>query len=607
MTPGALGVQPITAIAPEARVLYWPLYAASGTTTGATTASGFAVQTGETGTTRTESLTLTVTAGTVAWTQGYSPQGTATARLQRTPVDADEVAFFESLFDLSAYGVGQTLLAAFDLTLPTGWTTAQGTASATLFAAGDANTACFGIETSSGQLIRPYFRAQGGSAAAGGTPLDDNFTLADGRRTFIVQLECTGVDTFRGRVVYSSDSAAPTIGTWLTGQDYSAGGTAAPNLPSGSGLAIGASMAGTTASRYLRRSAVLLPVWFAGFTGAVPDAVVQRALGEMIVWRGVLPRVLREYREDNAGDYTLDPSGLADQTFSPITLADMFVNIDGSRDIELHPRINIITEPKAIGNDVITTSDLWNDAGSVRGLLRIATPPGGYKFAQTEQSPASAAKPAILFGASSVDQSGRNRCEAAWRNNVNTRLPRGERIWQAMRVWHDFDFSDSASTSQHMAVTQWYHGADLGGLNPCMTITLWATRLSWETRYSTVQGMVQADQVNTTYSFPGVSESMRGTWVDLVLTGVVHWDAAQDPWLELYLDDTLLARHDGPNCYRGPALYESKEVFEEIRVGAYPGGALDTITPRNVYVRRFFVARNTEGYTLAQVRAALQG
>lgn len=607
---GPLQVRPISAVVPEARVLYWPLYQASGTTTGSTSTSGFAMQTGETASTRTEALALQVSSGAVSWADGagYSPQGTATAYLHRVPSAADEVSFFKALFDLSAYGPGQTLLCAFDLTLPAGWSVAQGTASATLFWAGDSDVAGWGLETSSGQLVRPNFRPQGGASSSSATPIDDSFTMADGRRTFIVQLECTDTDTFRVRLVHSSDGAAPTVGTWLTGQDYGSGGTAAPNLPAGTGIYVGARKVGTGADRYLRRGAVMLPVWFAGFAGAVPDAVVVRAASEMVVWRGVLPRVLREYREDNAADYTLDPSGLADATFSPVTLTDMFVNLDGSRDIELHPRVNIITEPKAIGSDVITSSALWNVAASVRGLQRINTPPGGYKFAQVETSPGTALKPAFLFSCSNVDESGRNRCEAAWRNNVNTRMPRGERIWQAIRFWHEFDFSDSADQDkQHVALSQWYHGADSAGINPCMTLTLWASRFSFETRYSTVEGMVKADQVSRTYSFPGLSADMRGQWVDLVLTGVVHWDAAESPWLELYMNDTLLVRHDGPNCYRGPALFESKPVFEEIRCGVYPGAAMDTINPRDLYIRRFFVCRNTQGYTLANIRAALQG
>jgi hypothetical protein len=603
-------LRPISAVVPEARVLYWPLYEASGTTSGATTPSGFAVQTGETASTRTEALTLQLGSGTVVWDDGvgYSLQAGGTGYLHRVPGAGAELALFESLFDLSAYEVGQTLLCAFDLTLPAGWSAAQGTASATLFWAGDSDVAGWGLETSSGQLIRPQVRAQGAAASGSATPIDDEFTLADGRRTFIVQMECTAADTFRARLVYSSDSAAPSVTAWLTDQDYSTGGTAAPDLPAGTGLFVGARKVGTGSDRYLRRGATLLPVWFAGFAGTVPDAVVIRAAAEMVVWRGVLPRVLREYREDNAGDYTLDPSGLADTTFSPITLTDMFVNMDGSRDIELHPRINIITEPKAIGSDVITGSALWNEEASVRGLERINDPPGGYKFAQVETSPGTALKPAILLSCSNVDESGRNRCEAAWRNNVNTRMPRGERIWQALRFWHDFDFSDSSDpVKQHVAVSQWYHGADSAGLNPCMTLTLWASRFSFETRHSAVESMVKADQTSTTYSFPGLSEEMRGHWVDLVITGVVHWDAAESPWLELYMNDTLLVRHDGPNCYRGPALFESKPTFEEIRCGVYPGAAMDTVAPRDLYIRRFFVCRNTQGYTLANIRTALQG
>ena len=604
-----LQIQPVSALAPEAKVLYWPLYSGSGTTTGATTASGFATHLGDTGSTRDESLTLQVTSGTVSWPAGagYSATGTATAYLHRVPSGDEEVAFFESLFDLSAYEVGQSLLCAFDLTLPTGWTAAQGTSSAMIFWCGDSSSSGWGIETSSGQTLRPHRRAQGAASASGGSVIDGSFTIADGRRTVIVQIECTAANVFQIRLCHSSDGAAPTLTTWLTGEDFSTGGTAAPNLPSGTGLFVGARKVSTSVDRVLRRSSVLLPVWFAGFAQPVPDAVVTKALAEMVVWRGVLPRVLREYREDSAADYVLDPSGVADATFSPITLADMFVNVDGSRNVEDHPRFSVITEPRAIGNDVITASSLWNEEADIRGLLRISDPPGGYKFAQTERTPASALKPAILMGCSKVDQSGRNRCEVAWRYNVNTRLPRGERIWQAIRFWHDFDFSDSTGTDQHVAISQWYHGADNAGLNPCMTLTLWASRFSFETRYSTVEGMTQADQTSTTYSFPGLSADMRGRWVDLVLTGVVHWDAAEAPWLELYMDDTLLLRHDGPNCYKGPASYESLPVFEEIRCGVYPGKAQDTVASRDMVLRRFFVCRNTQGYTLANIRAALQG
>lgn len=604
---GPLAARPPTSVVPEAKVLCWPLYGSTGTSNGSTTPSDFAEQTGETGTTRTEALELTLTAGTVAWDQGYSPQGTATGFLQRLPSGDAERAFFESLFDLSAYEVGQTILLAFDLTLPAGWAAAQATASAMMCWAGDSDVAGWGIETGSAQQLRPMVRPQGAAAAAGKTVIETGFVLADGRRTFIVQMECTAPNVFQERVCYSSDGAAPTLGNWLTSQDFSSGGTAAPDLPSGSGLRIGARRSGSAADRYLRRGAVLLPVWIAGLDAPAPDALLTRALGEMIVWRGVLPRVLRVYRGGNSGDYDLAPDGLADATFNPITLADMFVNVDGSRDVEDHPDFTIITEPKSLKNSTLLASPLWDAQSDIRGLLRISDPPGGYKFAQSEQSPGSGAAPAMLLSCSNVDQSSRNRCEIAWRNNANTRLPRGERVWQAMRFWHDFDFSDSTDPQQHVAICQWYHGAVNAGLNPCMTLTLYGNRFSWTTYYSTVEGMVQADQVKTTYSFPGLSADMRGRWVDVVLTGIVHWDAAEDPWLELYVDSTLLQRHEGPNCYRGPASVGSQPVFEEIRFGVYPGGSLDTVAPKDLFVRRFFVCRNTQGYTLAQVRTALQG
>ncbi|MEY2688233.1 MAG: Polysaccharide lyase [Pseudomonadota bacterium] len=602
----SITITPQTSLIPEAKVLWWPLWERTGTTTGSTTPSGFGT---DTGTTRTGALTLTVATGSVAWTPGvgFSAVGAGTAYLERTPSGDAEEALYQSLFDLSAYEVGQSILIACDLTLPTGWTAASGTSSATIFWAGDSSSVGWGIETSSGQNLRPHRRPQGAAASASGSVINEVFSIADGRRTFIVQLECTAANVFKMRAVYSANAAAPTVGAWVEAEDFSTGGTDGPNFPSGSPLRVASRKVGATGDRYLRRDAVMLPVWIAGFSGPVPDAVVTRALGEMLVWRGILPRIIRTYRADDSADYVLDPSGLADATFSPITLADMFVNVDGSRALEDHPDFSIITEPKAVLNSVAPTRAEWQEEADIRGLYRITTPPGGYKMAQSEQSPGTALKPVFLLSCSNVDQSPRNRTEFAWRNNVNTRLPRGERIWHALRFWHDFDFSDTTDRQQHVLITQWYHGADNAGLNPCMGLTLYGDRFSVTTYYSTVEGMTKADQIKTTYTFPGLSADMRNRFVDLVITGVVHWDAAENPWFEVYMDDQLLVRHEGPNCYKGPALYESLPVFEELRVGPYPGSNMTTITPRNFQLRRFFVARNTQGYTLAQIRAALQG
>lgn len=601
-------VKPYTSIVPELKTLWWPLWESTGATNGSTSPSGFATQTGETGTTRTESLTLTVTAGTVTWTPGvgFSPQSTANAHLDRVPSGDAEIAFFDALFDFSSYEVGQTLLAAFDFTLPSGWTAGQGTTSACLFYVGNSDVAGFGIESSSTQILRPQVRAQG-SAAGGSRPvLPGSFTLADGRRTVIIQMECTAANTFKYRVCSSMDAVAPTLTAWGDPDDISTGGTAAPNVPSGTGVRITARRLTSSADRWLRRGATLHNVWFAGSDIPVADGLLTQALGEMLVWRGMLPRVLRSYRGQDAPDYGLSPDGVADATFSPITLTDMFVNIDGSRAIADHPKFSVVTEPKTLGTDVMAASDLWQTETGTEGLYRISTPPGGYKFARTESTPGTALKPVFLFSAASVDQSNRNRCEAGWTNNPAALLPRGERIWQGMRFWHDFDFSDSSDNQQHVAITQWYHRAVNSGLQPVMVCTLYGDRFSVTLNWSDVEGMEKADSIKTTYTFPGLTADMRGRWVDLVITGETSWDAADNPWLEFYVDDTLLVRHEGPNLYKGPTWNELTPV-EEIRVGNYPGSSMDTPTPRDFYVRRFFVCRNTQGYTLAQIRAALQG
>lgn len=605
-TAGPATLLPATAVVPQMKTLWWPLSSHDGSST----PSGYAEQTGITSSTRTEPMTAVVSSGSVNWpaSGGFSVPGTAgfIARLQWVPGSDDEEIYAAYLFDLAQYAVGQTLLIAFDVELPSGWTASQGGDSREFLWIGDANVSGWGLETSSGLNLRMHYRAPGSTAVTSTTPLGSAvLTFSDGRWRVVAQIECTAPNTFRGRSCATKDGAAPALSPWSNLGSLVSDGTAAPGVAAGTGLWLCAKNVGGVQDRPLRAGAIIRDVWFAGSDAALSDGVVLRATQQMLLQPANLPDVIRLYRSDDPGQFDQSPDGNADETFGDILLSDMFIALNGKRDVLDHPEFSVQLEPNAHKKNIaLPTLSQWSVDANNQGTLRIAASPGGWKFRRTSESPASGAYPAFMFSTYRTDQSNSGRCECSWHVGPNIIIPRGENIWLAFLMYIGFDVDP---TGGWVTIMQLYHQAYGAGLNPPMDIAWRGEYLSINYRTSQKEYLVQADQIVRSTKLYGKTAELKGTWFDLVVKAKIHWDPAVDGYATAYINGEQVDHYAGPIGYKGPTS-NSLTPIEVLKFGAYPGSftAWSPDVVRDVYVRRAFVAKDVQGYSLAQIRAALQ-
>lgn len=606
---------------PPVRMVWFPLDTLTGTTTGATTESGFARQLGVTGVTRDDQGTLTVTAGTVSIHSlgGVTFNSGANARIALEPGDGAARDFLTIMFDLSQYTEGQSLMFGCEVVTPAGYAAAStvSIAFATIgsFATGEGGGYAFGMASNE----RPTFFWRAVDASASGASIvnlvgvDAEESLQDDVRNVIIyELKCMGANQFQARAHLSYVAGTTYSGAWSATVDLSdpaQSGTAAPGPASGSGLRLGARKNGATSDFRLQLGETLRNCWFAQFSSTPRDAIAPAAAADMHVLRGVLPRTIRNYQED-AVDIEDDPDGNADQAFAPVTLGDMYIALYPKRGITSQPSFTIISETGTSkgsnkSTNIDTLNPYWVSTADYEGTERAAATPGGLKFARTELSPGTVDAPMFLCSSYRTDVSNRNRCELAWRGD-NVTIQYGEVYWIAQRLYYNFDIDVG---TQHVAVAQIFHGASGSGINPFYTFTIYGDKILVTLRSCDVVNMVKADQVAYNYSFPGLQATLKGTTFDVVIKALFHWDSSQSPFFQLWINGVQYVDHSSPVGYRGPALYEgvSYDIIPEMRFGNYPG-AIETWTPdlpRDLYMGNCFVAKNVGNYTVEQIRTAL--
>lgn len=612
----AARLSPMGSLAPPVKVWWMPLHTGSGTTTGATTEGGFANRLGVTGTTRGDPATLTVTAGTVAWQTlgGLTFTAGSNASLRHDPGVGDELTFLTTLLDLAAYEVGMTLMVGCELVTPEGWKDDL-IATTCLASFGDFAGAGGGAAFILASNERPAlaYRAVGASAAATSvTALAGIVTeseMREGRNTIVYELQCTAENQFIARAHLFAEGQSAYTGGWSTTvnmADPTNGGTAAPGPVDGSGIRLGARKSGATNDLRLQFGVTLRNVWFAQFPVPPRNSIGLSCCTDMMRLRGVLPRTLRQYNDEDV-DSESAPDGNYDLAMPPVTLGDMFIGIDGKREIGAMPSFTIVSETSTTkGSNKSTNIHLinpkWVSGPDFEGVERAAAVPGGNKWGRTQLTPASADYPAFLFSAYPTDTSNRARAEVAWRGPAVT-VPYGEEMWIGMRLWYDHDMG---AAPQHGTIMQIIHGAPGSLLNPPFGVNLYQDYVHLALRHSAVENMVKADQTNLNFY---TATPPRGSWFDIIIKCRLHWDETANPYTKIWIAGTLVLDYVGPCGYKGPAWADGnpKPIKPEIRFGLYPGVPTPW-TPdliREVYIRRAFACKNVGNYTVEQISAAL--
>lgn len=593
---------------PPMRIFWYPLHDLSGTpTAGNTSANGLVANGQHDGVSISTVATLGVNAAgaTYASTGGVTHTLSSAAYWTVTPAGADATTLNQVL-DLATFVAGETLIFALELITPAGWAAAHDTTN-TLLCVGNMASGQGGYAFEINSSERPQFAYWGKGATAGAAAVGtsgSNFVREGERNVLLYELICTAVNTFKMRVhvVSATDGYSVTADTAaFSAADSANGGTAAPGT-AGVGFRIARRQGAS--SNQTQKGETIRNVWIARFASEMFSAPKRFAL-EMWACPNRLPPYLRGFTEDLSPD--LGPDGNANKAFGEITLADMFVYLDGSTPIASHPETTVEIETTSYKFSTIATNPQYINTADFEGTTRIDTTVGGYKFGRHKTG---TFKDWFIFSAMKHDQSNRGRAEVKWAGDT-VAVPFGVEFWFGERFY--FDFMPDENMVGQLLVHQLFAGWAGSGLFPLFTITLNTSdeRLEIGWRWSDKANTVAADmntevRIVPAYSTPAAFRTLFQRPVNLVIKHKLHWDASQGPYTQVWIDGVLVMERFGPVGYRGPSGLTGKTVQPFPQTGIYPPSTyLTPDTRRDVYIRRYFACKNVGNYSEPLIRAAL--
>lgn len=195
--------------------------------------------------------------------------------------------------------------------------------------------------------------------------------------------------------------------------------------------------------------------------------------------------------------------------------------------------------------------------------------------------------------------SGAQRCEGVL-NDASARLPRGQVMWWAFRMWIDDWRTTLAGDSQ--LVTQFWGGDPTANLNPLFALYVANDTLTGVVRYDTSGTPSKATTVERRLFSRRGGDAFR-RWIDVVVQAAVSPEAADQPFLRLWIDGQELGSYAGPIGYRLNALPAAK-----IGVYKYASSSWDMAIPtRQLFVKNAILVRDPgRAYSQATVRDALR-
>ncbi|RVT48392.1 hypothetical protein [Rubrivivax albus] len=595
---------------PPVPVLWWPLDTAGAVTAGTTCGAGL-TDLGQDGNSIATDAVLQVNAAGATWNPrgGLTHTAGSAAYWDIVPT-SDDLTFAQGMLDLSNFAEGECLVMGCEIVTPAGWTTPgdpnDHEFSSVCLCIGDLSAGNGGYSFEISGVERPQitFWGQGASAqAAVLSTTGSNFLRAGNRNVVVFELIRAATPShFIVRAHVISDDEGYSATGYTAERDFSDAvnsGTAAPGCGT-AGLRIARRRSAT--SGQTNRGETLRNVWIARFPSQMFSFPKRCAL-EMYAYPNRLPPALRRFENDQT--IYQGPDGNADKTFGEISLADMFVYVDGATPFASTPELTMEVEqpvtPSISKLSAISAHPNYSSDSTFEGLLRQNPALGGPKFGRYKTGTWANT---LIFSAHKEDISNRGRCEITWQGPPVT-MPLGVTFWMAERVYLDFPPPDVGQ----LVIMQLFPGYFAGsGLFPMWTLELDTTnkRLYCKFSQSDQPDTVQADIVRNDVYMPGYSDDLFQGWHDIVVQHRVHWDATEGPFTRIWLDGVQILEHAQAYGYPGPAGLTGKSTDPFLRCGIYPPSPYITPnTTRDVRVARFFGCKNVGNYNEPLIRAAL--
>lgn len=528
---------------------------------------------------------------------------------------SDELTTLQQKLDMAQMQAGETLMVGATFDTPAGWAAAH-SSTHTIFSFGNfaSGSASGGLECGISGAERPQVLAWAkGATAQFATAIapDCGFCTDSARQSVVWEIQCAAANTFQFRMHRMSDATGATSSAWSTAynlSDAANAGTAAPGC-------------GTFGVRMLRRNGTTTNnaqrgethrmVWWTRLPGG-GEGVAARACMEQWFRPADLPRAIRAFAGDVAV-YT-GADGNADNTIGDIALPDMFVRLDHARAITAQPVFSIealggaykssgATAPFASAVGYVSAADFEGQlrADLTRKVGRVLTGPrAGY----------------WLFSGDKRDTSAnRGRAEAKWQGS-NVELTLGVEYWYAGRYY--FDFMTDASSTGQLVFFQLFAGytpSDSAyGIGPIFTMSLDQTneRLWLETRSGSTTPTLPADVTKidhypAAFATPELFRSLLQREVNIVAKLKPHYDVAQSPRAQVWIDGVQVLDYSGPFGYRGPkGGADAKSTAPLVQLGCYPTSpTMVPNTSRDIYIKNPIFFKNVGGYSEPVARAAL--
>lgn len=149
------------------------------------------------------------------------------------------------------------------------------------------------------------------------------------------------------------------------------------------------------------------------------------------------------------------------------------------------------------------------------------------------------------------DNKTKHRCEISHTATAGKGLPRERTVWHAfaMKANKWVDSQDEQILAQWMAYTS-------NEQNPFVALTLAKNELSLKIRHNDVPGAPKKSNLTkVVWSSPNFDIN---NWHTFAIRANISWDPTKNPFVELYVNGQLAARHDGPIGYNTDAPMVAK-------------------------------------------------
>lgn len=195
-------------------------------------------------------------------------------------------------------------------------------------------------------------------------------------------------------------------------------------------------------------------------------------------------------------------------------------------------------------------------------------------------------------------QGGAPRCEGAF-DQTQSRIQKRTVMWQAFNIWID-DWS-MTTKGDNQLVAQWWPGDPNANVNPVFALYVQRNWLSGVVRND--PNAVPSKATSLAHTVFQKQGGFYKRWMTVAVQTVVSQNAADKPFMKIWLDGTLVGSYQGPIGYNLSTLPVPK-----FGVYKYHGTNWDMVKPtREIYLKDFVVVHDAaRRYTVEDILAQIR-